>query len=293
MTGVEAGMSEPDDDFVALIDMDGTVADYDLAMYEGLSFLASPQEITDHGPVETWLRGSFPQDILKRRMDFIKKRPGFFENLKPIETGMSVVALLQDLGYRLMIASKAPGWGDEPWVEKARWCRKHLPEPGITLTHDKSLLYGKVLFDDWPAYTEAWLKHRPRGKVIMLDGPHNQGYEHPNCLRIYRTSVSGDPKGKAGSVQLKTIEQFLATSLGPDKSQGIQNQFFETFLVHSPEERRMGPGAAGGCLCRCCGRRGVGTGYILHTMDCAAAELMKSWGSNPLQHERPYGGVPK
>lgn len=270
-------MSEPDDDFVALIDMDGTVADYDLAMYEGLQVLASPQEIADHGPVETWLRGSFPQDILKNRMDFIKKRQGFFENLKPIATGMSVVALLQDLGYRLMVASKAPGWGDEPWVEKARWCRKHLPKQGITLTHDKSLVYGKVLFDDWPAYTEAWLRHRPRGKVIMLDGPHNQGYEHSNCMRIYRDQ---------GAVQLKAIQDFLATPLGPDKNQSVKNQVFETFLVYSPKE-----GEAGGCLCRCCGRRGGGTGSILHTMDCAVAELAKSWGSEPLQHERAWGEV--
>ena len=279
-------MTDRDDDLVALVDMDNSVADYELSMLEGLKLLASEAEIQKYGPVDCWstIQDASLKRVLKRRKDYVKKRPGFFEGLPVIQTGMDVVALLQRLGYRLMVASKAPVWGDEPWVEKARWCRKHLPEQGITLTHDKSLMYGKVLFDDFPEYITAWLEHRPRGHVLMLDGPVNRNFEHSSVFRVMRHNVIS----KAGSDQLNAIKKFLATPVGPEKGHEVRNQFWETFLVHDPQD-----GVAGGCLCRCCKRRGAGTGSILHTMDCAAAELSKAWGQDPLQSDRPYGGVPE
>ena len=51
------------------------------------------------------------------------------------------------------------------------------------MTEDKGLVYGKVLFDDWPEYITSWLEYRPRGLVIMPNHPHNQGFKHPNVIR--------------------------------------------------------------------------------------------------------------
>lgn len=275
--------TETEDDNVALIDMDGTVADFDASVHEGMVAMASDADIALYGAVDTW---ETHPDVgwVKARIDFIKRKAGFWENLPVIQTGMDVVMLLRRLGYQLMVASKAPDLNGAAWTEKFRWCHKHMPGQKVTLTHDKSLMYGKILFDDWPPYITAWLQHRPRGHVLMMDTPHNQGFKHPHVMRLSRHDHPVQDGGQS-FLQLKAIEAFLAKPLGPDKHLSVRNQFWETFLVHDPQD-----GAAGGCLCRCCKRRGTGTGSILHTMDCAAAELSKAWGSEPLQSERPYGG---
>ena len=276
---------EIEEDNVALIDMDGTVADFDASVREGMIAMASHADITLYGEVDTWDTHPDVDGWMKARIDFIKRKAGFWENLPVIHTGMDVVMLLRRIGYRLMVASKAPNLNEAAWTEKFRWCHKHMPGQQVTLTHDKSLMYGKILFDDWPPYIIAWLKHRPRSHVLMMDTPHNQGFEHPHVMRLFRYDhPAKDVEGK-GSGQLKAIEDFLAKPLGPDKHLSVRNQFWETFLVHDPQD-----GVAGGCLCRCCKRRGTGTGSILHTMDCAAAELSKAWGHKPLQSERPWGG---
>ena len=54
----------------------------------------------------------------------------------------------------------------------------------ITITRDKSLVYGKVLVDDYPAYAERWLKHRSRGLVIMPANKDNREYKHPQVIRF-------------------------------------------------------------------------------------------------------------
>lgn len=40
------------------------------------------------------------------------------------------------------------------------------------------------------AYIESWLKWRPRGKVLIPDRPYNQGYWHPNVIRVSKGNIS-------------------------------------------------------------------------------------------------------
>lgn len=195
-----------DDDYVALIDMDGTVADFDRSVREKLVASASPADIEMYGDPERWLsnykRGERP-DWLDARFNQIKKTYGFWEDLEPIRTGLDVVGLLKEMRFDLMVASKAPRKNEMAWTEKFRWCDKHLPDVPVTLTHNKALMYGKVLFDDWPPYIEAWMRNRPRGKVLMLDSPNNQNVEpHPNIMRLQRPAPSR-------SGQINAIREFL------------------------------------------------------------------------------------
>jgi hypothetical protein len=60
-----------------------------------------------------------------------------------------------------------------------------MPGDLVTISSDKSMVYGRVLMDDWPGYVVEWLKARPRGLVIMPDRPWNQGFEHPRMVRYY------------------------------------------------------------------------------------------------------------
>ena len=45
------------------------------------------------------------------------------------------------------------------------------------------MVYGKVLYDDYPEYMNQWIKNRPRGLGIMPSHSHNVDFQHPNVLK--------------------------------------------------------------------------------------------------------------
>lgn len=167
-------MSNP----LALFDLDSTLADFNRDMHKGLMALAAPGE-------SVRLSGPFPVHI-KARRTLIKQQPGFWECLPRVKAGFEVLEMVTDLGYDSHVLTKGPVRSTNAWTEKVKWCQREIPDVPITITQDKSLVYGRVLVDDWPKYVDPWLKHRPRGLVVMLDWPHNQGYEHPNVFRYYQ-----------------------------------------------------------------------------------------------------------
>jgi len=155
-------------DLIALVDMDGTLCDFDGAMQRDLAELASP---TDPSYQEN---ESKPQ-WLKNREALIMKQDGWWEALEPIQAGFNVLNLMRAYGFKINILTKGPWKAPSGWTEKVQWCRKWVHDASITITEDKGLVYGKVLFDDYPPYIEAWLKWRPRGKVIMPVVSWNEG----------------------------------------------------------------------------------------------------------------------
>jgi hypothetical protein len=170
-------METREPDRVALIDLDGSVADYDLAMNQALAELAAPGEPEGEGP---WM---------KARRRLIKNQPGFWRNLPRLEEGFMVVELLKEIGFDLNVLSKGPFKATAAWSEKIEWCREHLGDTTVTITETKKRTYGRVLFDDWPPYITDWLSCRPRGLVVMLGHPWNQGFTHPNVVRVDRLNI--------------------------------------------------------------------------------------------------------
>lgn len=166
-------------DNIANVDLDGTVADFDKALRQALEDMQSPAE----GPLPVNLFDD-PPAWLEARMDYIKNRPGFWRNLEVIPLGMAIVELLREAQYTLNILSKGPARAGIAWTEKFEWSRFHIPDALVTVTQDKGGYYGKVLVDDWPNYINGWLKWRKRGLVILPDRPYNQGYQHPNVIRV-------------------------------------------------------------------------------------------------------------
>jgi hypothetical protein len=73
--------------------------------------------------------------------------------------------------------TKGPGATPGAWGEKFEWCRINLIDADVTVTQNKSLSYGRVLLDDWPAYFIPWLKYRPRGLVVCVAQPWNTKIE--------------------------------------------------------------------------------------------------------------------
>lgn len=155
---------------VALIDMDGTVANFD-------------------GPLQADYRAVIGDDKVspeteERIKSLIKKQTGWWRNLTPIGLGIATVEHLVQIGFRIMVLTKGPVKTTSAWTEKVEWCAKYMPYADVTITHDKGLVYGKILVDDWPPYIERWLQWRPRGVVLMPDQPWNKGFSNKQVRRI-------------------------------------------------------------------------------------------------------------
>lgn len=194
-------MSEP----VALIDMDGTLCDFAGAMDEALMALMSPLEKMD--AVARQLVPGDPSETkwLKARKRLIKAQPGFWRNLAPIPEGFAVLEHVRRAGFSLNILTKGPFRTTSAWSEKVDWVRQYVPDAKVTITEDKGLVYGRVLFDDWPPYIERWLEWRPRGLVVMLDHSWNQDFQHPNVFRYRR--LSGDDWQKQEAALAEKLEE--------------------------------------------------------------------------------------
>jgi 5'(3')-deoxyribonucleotidase len=168
-------------DQLALIDLDSTVADYDAAMKEEMLKLQAPEEPPYTGRYES---DAAEPSYMEARRKLIQRKPGFWRNLKPLELGMDLIEEIRTVGFELHVLTKGPNSTPGAWGEKLDWVKEHLPGVPVTVTSDKSLVYGRILVDDYPPYFQKWLQVRPRGLVICVAQPWNTVYGgDPNVFR--------------------------------------------------------------------------------------------------------------
>lgn len=170
-------------DNIALFDMDNSLANYNEALVRDLQSLRSPDEleITEEN---IWTLEKQPW--LAARMKLIKNQPGWWEKLTPIQPGFDVLEWSKKLGFNIQILTKGPKKHSPAWTEKLQWCQKWIdPDVDLHITSDKGMVYGKVLYDDYPAYMLRWLAHRPRGLGIMPVTAFNKNFYHRNVV-MYR-----------------------------------------------------------------------------------------------------------
>lgn len=163
----------------ALFDLDGTLADYDGQLIEDLRKIASPIE-----PEIYNVHNNYP--YLEARRHVITNQRGWWLGLKKLPIGFEILDACKYIGYKINILTKGPSSKYHAWSEKLEWVHNHIGKDyieGVTVTHDKSLVYGDILVDDYPDYVEAWLSNRPRGLVIMPAHNYNEKFVHPNVLR--------------------------------------------------------------------------------------------------------------
>lgn len=164
---------------IALIDLDGTLADYDYSLCRDMEMLRSPGE-----PEFTLIKRDEEEPHIKARMDLIRSNPAWWESLPELPVGMEVYKTLLTWKFRIVVLTQGPRINAEAWKGKLLWVRKHLElDTDVIITRDKSLVYGKILVDDFPPYIEGWLSHRPRGQVIMPAQPWNLHFKHPQVYR--------------------------------------------------------------------------------------------------------------
>jgi hypothetical protein len=163
--------SKSDSPKLALFDLDGTLADYDASMREYMENLGLvyPENRTDETPQMEYAR------------KLIQRQPGFWRDLGEYAPGFDLLDLAMKIGFDIMVLTKGPMGTTGAWSEKVEWAKKHLPDIPVTIAADKSLVYGRVLVDDWPEYYVPWLANRPRGIVIVPEQTWNLNTEHPNA----------------------------------------------------------------------------------------------------------------
>ena len=223
---------------IALIDLDGTIADYDGAMRRDLAPLCAPEELplpADLGPLEA-------QPHFKARMGLIRRVPGWWRHLPRIEANLELVHVMRSLAYDIHVLTKGPWKSSQAWAEKVDWCREHLPWASLHISEDKGLVYGKVLMDDWPPYIQRWLTWRPRGLVIMPSHPWNEHFQHSHVIRW-----DGSAEARA------EIEERLWT---------VRRTALYTAHTHPPVEQ-----ADGQAVCPICGEV-----YLRHRHDLGALD---------------------
>lgn len=172
---------------LALFDLDGTMADWDGAMRRDLEVFQKPNDPPLPYVLDT---NSAPW---RDRASIIKGQIGWWRNLAPLQDGIDLLKMTQDLGFKVQVLTKGPKRFPLAWSEKVQWCQQHMPGIGVNIVMNKENYYGRVLVDDYVAYVDKWLDRRPRGLVIMPDRPWNQGYEHERCVRYRdRDTLQGE-----------------------------------------------------------------------------------------------------
>lgn len=194
-----------DTDKIALFDLDGSLADYEGQLLNDLLALRSPTEpelwverngIMNYGTLHQ-LEKEMPW--IKARIDLIKSQPGWWRNLPMLVKGKRVFDMALTIGFNNKVLTKGPKRKPLAWAEKLEWSHQHLGEDTeVTITFDKSDVYGRVLYDDYPEYVYAWLKNRPRGLVIMPVPHYIQEHNHPRVVQYDGTN--GDQVYRALSI---------------------------------------------------------------------------------------------
>ncbi len=173
----------------ALLDLDGTVADYDTALRRDLLAISSPGELDELQQIIS-TGGRDNPDWFEARRSLITRQPGWWVNLPRIELGFEIVRALREYDFQIDVLTQGPSTKPQAWAEKVQWCAKHLPEVDVTITRNKALAYGRILVDDWPPFMNAWLKHRPRGLGIVPARRWNEDFKHPNIFRYDGTNYT-------------------------------------------------------------------------------------------------------
>ena len=194
---------------VILVDMDGTVCDFDGRALDMLSqkYGVKPPPVEDRAYP---LRDSFLDDEETRlRMVEDMKSPGFFREMAPIEGAVEALLEMQaeaELEVFLCTAplSKSPICA----AEKIEWVINHLGKDWvdrIVLTRDKSLVQGDMLIDDAPE-----VKASPAGS-LKIPGLRPT-WEHVYYTQPYNRPAKGGDGRRRRIVDWKDWRDVVMTS---------------------------------------------------------------------------------
>lgn len=115
--------------------------------------------------------------------DELKKMPGAYLKMPPIDGALEAIRSLIGMGYDVWFATKPPTGISWAYGDKAAWVFEHAPEMKrkLILTHDKGLLgdHADFLIDDRPhkANCESF-----KGTLLVF----RNGFQWPDILEFFR-----------------------------------------------------------------------------------------------------------
>jgi len=181
---------------IALIDLGDTLCECSPALGAALRRL---RQLGDRPEDEAMI--PLPTYLEARRRQ-VMSAPNFWRDLPPRRSGLEVLTLLRDLGFRVHVLTKGPRDAPHVWAEKVAWCREHVPGVPVTVTDDKARVHGDVLVDDWLPYVHDWQRQWPDGLAIVpaqawnadaVEGPRlvrDQGGRRENVHALLRRAVA-------------------------------------------------------------------------------------------------------
>lgn len=101
------------------------------------------------------------------------QRPGFFDDVRPIESAVEAFRQLTARGHDVRVCSTPIG--SDSARAKYDWCARHLAASNyrVTLTSEKEYVWADVLIEDSPSVIQKWKNRHPSGTAIALGYPYN------------------------------------------------------------------------------------------------------------------------
>lgn len=162
---------------LCLFDLDGTLADHTAALRRDMAKIQSPDESF------VKFRDENEPLYVSERRKLIRSQKNWWLNLEKMKLGFDIYDLAREIGFQINVLTKGPSSCPNAWTEKVIWCRNHLHgDVKVTISEDKSIVYGRVLVDDYEPYVLGWLTFRPRGLVIMPKNEENSHINHPQVV---------------------------------------------------------------------------------------------------------------
>ncbi|CEM09910.1 unnamed protein product [Vitrella brassicaformis CCMP3155] len=164
---------------IILIDMDGTLVDWDAGFYAHWKDRSSVDRTVSYAMEEC-----VPKNYRQEAMDIFHSK-GFFLNLPPYPGAIEALKAMTAAGYEVWIATSPIKTSHYCAQEKLEWVLKHLGQEWIAktiLTQDKTVLRGDFLIDDKPFIKGAQQAHS--WHQIIFDQPYNG--HRGDLSRMYR-----------------------------------------------------------------------------------------------------------
>jgi len=153
---------------VVLLDMDGTVVDWDSGFRQAWAN-RSPIDRTKSYAMEDCVPAEFKEEAKQVMMS-----SGFFRHLPPFPNAIEKVRNMEHAGFQIWFCTSPLLGHPTCCQEKLEWIQEHFGEKyvkRVILCQDKTTVRGDILVDDKPNITGL---HHPTWQQCIFDAPYNQ-----------------------------------------------------------------------------------------------------------------------
>ena len=159
---------------VVLVDMDGTIADFDSRAYALMAARHPDVAMPVYKQREFPLSRGLPA-AQRPLLEVLFKEEGFFREMQPIEGAVAALNEMVAAGIDVRLCSSPLSSSPCCVMEKVEWAVAHLGKSWvdrIILTRDKTLVRGDILLDDAPQAKSSSLE--PMWEHVYFDQPCNR-----------------------------------------------------------------------------------------------------------------------